>query len=139
MHFQQKQTFSTKTDRGTHPQCHMTNWPHGHVRPREKLKTECFVFCKTYNIRFIFSFVLLCVCFFSFVCFVLFCFFLFLFFFILLSIVVFFHLFVCFSEFSYFAAFIQILVLCNVLRLYHFVVVWNYCNEKLYAYFKKIK
>ena len=46
--------------------------------------------------------------------------------------------FVCcftFLSFSYFATFIfKSLVLCHVLCLHNFAVVWVYCDEKLYAY-----
>ena len=60
-------------------------------------------------------------------------------FFLLLLLSVLFLLLFYFSEFLHLVTFIQISALCNVLCLYHFAVVLVYCNEKLYAYLKKIK
>ena len=60
-------------------------------------------------------------------------------FFMLLLLSVLFLLLFYFSEFLHLVTFIQISALCNVLCLYHFAVVLVYCNEKLYAYLKKIK
>ena len=60
-------------------------------------------------------------------------------FFLLLLLSVLFLLLFYFSEFLHLVTLIQISALCNVLCLYHFAVVLVYCNEKLYAYLKKIK
>ena len=87
-------------------------------------------------------FVLLCFCSFSLiVLMLLFLLILFCFFCIFILLFFVFDFLAWFFEFlwRYMVTLISKLSLCNVLCLYHFAVIWAYCDEKLYAFLRKKK
>ena len=100
---------------------------------------SCFFFVLARFFSFV-LFVLICFCSFHLIVLML-LFLLILFFFFGIFILLFFvfDILAWFFEFlwRYMLTLISKLILCNVLCLYHFAVIWAYCDEKLYAFLSK--